>query len=226
MAIPQFLPERTLNELSSDFVVLGEGYQAIEEIVSFAKGKIQKNKISSVAYIENDKFFKNEINELIKDIGTLPRINWHKVNTKDFRAHNWHCFGDNINNRSPYAIIWTNQGCPYPCNFCSINNIFGKRRYRLREMKDVVDEIDVLYNEFNIRNLKILDELFVFKNPRLDEFCDLLEERNYDLNMWCFARTDTVTPEILKRLKKVGVNWVAYGFESFDGEILEATRKK
>ena len=93
-------------------------------------------------------------------------------------------------------------------------------------MKDVVDEIDVLYNEFNIRNLKILDELFVFKNPRLDEFCDLLEERNYDLNMWCFARTDTVTPEILKRLKKVGVNWVAYGFESFDGEILEATRKK
>ena len=29
-----------------------------------------------------------------------------------------------------------------------------------------------------------------------------------------------------KRLKKVGVNWVAYGFESFDGEILEATRKK
>jgi radical SAM superfamily enzyme YgiQ (UPF0313 family) len=223
---PTVLPERTLHELSTDFVVLGEGYQAIEEIISFAEGKIEKNKISSVAYIDNDKFVKNEINELIKDIGTLPRINWHKVNTQDYRAHNWHCFGDSIDNRSPYAIIWTNQGCPYPCNFCSINNVFGKRSYRLREMKDVIAEIDILYNKFNIRNLKILDELFVFKNPRLDEFCDLLEERNYNLNMWCFARTDTVTPEILKRLKKVGVNWIAYGFESFDGAILEATRKK
>ena len=65
---PTVLPERTLHELSTDFVVLGEGYQAIEEIISFAEGKIEKNKISSVAYIDNDKFVKNEINELIKDI--------------------------------------------------------------------------------------------------------------------------------------------------------------
>ena len=53
---PTVLPERTLHELSSDFVVLGEGYQAMEEIISFARGKIEKNKISSVAYFDNDKF--------------------------------------------------------------------------------------------------------------------------------------------------------------------------
>ena len=148
---PTVLPERTLNELSSDFVVLGEGYQAIEEIVSFAKGKIQKNKISSVAYIENDKFFKNEINELIKDIGTLPRINWHKVNTKDFRAHNWHCFGDNINNRSLMQLSGLIKVVLIRAIFVALITYLEKE-YRLREMKDVVDEIDVLYNEFNIRN--------------------------------------------------------------------------
>ena len=71
------MPERTLFELSPDFVVLGEGYQAMEEIVSFANGKTKKNKISSVAYIENEKLIKNEINDLIKDIGSLPRINWN-----------------------------------------------------------------------------------------------------------------------------------------------------
>ena len=38
----QSYAERTLHELSSDFVVLGEGYQAMEEIISFAKGKIEK----------------------------------------------------------------------------------------------------------------------------------------------------------------------------------------
>ena len=68
--------------------------------------------------------------------------------------------------------------------------------------------------------------MFVFKNPRLDEFCDLLEERNYDLNMWCFARTDTVTPEILKRLKlpfrKVLLSTGDMGFsaeKTFDLEV-------
>ena len=52
------------------------------------------------------------------------------------------------------------------------------------------------------KNLKILDELFIVKHKRMIEFCELLEERKYDLNMWCFARTDTVTPETLKRLKE------------------------
>jgi radical SAM superfamily enzyme YgiQ (UPF0313 family) len=142
-----------------------------------------------------------------------------------YRAHNWHAFGD-LEHRDPYAIIWTNQGCPYPCDFCCINNIFGRRRFRFRSMESVVEEIDVLVNEHGVRNLKILDELFAIKHPRIDQFCDLLEARGYDLNMWCFARTDTVTPEMLKRLKKVGVNWIAFGFESADEEILSATNKR
>lgn len=222
---PTVLPERTALETKADFVIIGEGYKAIEDVVDHIKGKRNKKEISGVGYYDDEKFFIQKEDDLI-DITKLPMINWGKVETKKYRAHNWHCFGDDINNRSPYAIIWTNQGCPYPCSFCSINNIFGKRRYRLREMKDVVAEIDILVNDHGIKHLKILDELFIFKNPRLDEFCDLLEERNYDLNMWCFSRTDTVTPEILKRLKKIGVNWVAYGFESFDKKILDSTRKK
>tara|TARA_Y100001968_G_C19404728_1_gene742990 strand:+ start:87 stop:911 length:825 start_codon:yes stop_codon:yes gene_type:complete len=93
-------------------------------------------------------------------------------------------------------------------------------------MKKVVEEIDILVNDYGVKHLKILDELFIVKHPRISEFCDLMEERNYDLNMWCFSRTDTVTPDILKRLKGIGLNWVAYGFESFDGEILDSTNKR
>ena len=75
-------------------------------------------------------------------------------------------------------------------------------------MKKVVEDIDRLVQDYGVRNIKILDELFIIKHPRIDEFCDLLEERNYDLNMWCFARVDSVTPRILKRLKKVGLNLI------------------
>ena len=70
-------------------------------------------------------------------------------------------------------------------------------------MEEVVAEIDVLVNDYGVRNLKILDELFITKHKRMIEFCELLEDRKYDLNMWCFARTDTVTPETLKRRKGV-----------------------
>lgn len=221
---PTVLPRRSLIETESDFVVVGEGYEAVEQLyLNVNKGK-KLSSIPGIAYFENEIYYHNKSPDLI-DLSILPNINWEKANPKKFRAHNWHCFGD-INNRSPYAIIWTNQGCPYPCDFCSINNVFGKRRYRLRSMESVVDEIDNLVNNYGIKNLKILDELFIVKHKRIERFCELLEERNYDLNMWCFARTDTVSPEILKRLKRVGLNWVAYGFESFTDTIVDSTQKK
>lgn len=221
---PTVLARRSLLETKCDFVVVGEGYEAVEGLYSHYTSGKSLAEVPGIAYFDNENYIYNPMPELI-DIATLPMINWEKMNPKKFRAHNWHCFG-HINDRSPYAIIWTNQGCPYPCDFCSINNIFGKRRYRLRTMEEVVSEIDVLVNDYGVRNLKILDELFITKHKRMNEFCDLLEERNYDLNMWCFARTDTVTEETLKRLKGVGVNWVAYGFESFNKDILTSTNKR
>ena len=221
---PTVLPERTLRETGADYVVVGEGYEAITGLYKHVTEGLALASIAGLAYYDDDRFVLNPMPELI-DLSLIPAINWEKMNPARYRAHNWHCFGD-IDNRSPYAIIWTNQGCPYPCDFCSINNVFGKRRSRYRSMQSVVDEIDHLVNDYGVRNLKILDELFAIKHPRIGEFCDLLEERDYDLNMWCFARTDSVTPEMLKRLKKVGVNWVAYGFESFDKDILKATNKR
>ena len=44
----------------------------------------------------------------------------------EYRAHNWHCFG-HINKRSPYGVIYTSLGCPFSCEFCCINAIFGKQ---------------------------------------------------------------------------------------------------
>lgn len=155
----------------------------------------------------------------------IPMVNWEKIDPSKYRAHNWHCFGD-LDNRSPYGVIWTTLGCPYACEFCCINNVFEKRIYKMRDMKDVIAEIDVLVNKYNVKNLKIMDELFVSNNhKRINEFCDALIERNYGLNMWCFARTDTVKPELLAKLKKAGVNWIAYGFESVSQKMVDLQRK-
>lgn len=205
---PTALPERTLKETGADYVITGEGY---EEIVDLYRNG------SKEQIIKQDKLI---------DVDILPMIDWDNINPAKYRAHNWHCLND-LSNRSPYAVIWTSMGCPWPCNFCAINNSFGgKRLYRKRDMNNVIAEIDELVLKHNVRNIKILDELFITQHKRMDEFCDLLEQRNYDLNMWCFSRIDTITEHILKRLKKVGMNWVAYGFESINQRVLDSTQKR
>ena len=222
---PTVLPERTLDETNADYVIIGEGY---ETIFLLLKGLINDESVGNIeglAYRKEDLLgnITNTINPMPKmiDVNDLPMINWDKLNPSIYQAHNWHCFGeDTIENRSPYGVIWTSMGCAYPCDFCCINNLYSKRTFRFRDMKAVVEEIDILVNKHGVKNLRIMDELFIIKHPRIDEFCDLMEERNYDLNIWCYARVDSVSSDILKRLKKIGMNWIAYGFET--GDDMEA----
>ena len=219
---PTVLPERTLKETSADYVIIGEGYETILLLTKNLISNVSIDNIDGIAYVKEDLLgnVTTVINPMPKmiDVNSLPMINWDKLNPKLYRAHNWHCFGDDIDNRSPYGVIWTSMGCAYPCDFCCINNLYSKRTFRFRDMKTVVEEIDILVNNHGVKNLRIMDELFVIKHPRVEEFCDLMGERGYDLNIWCYARVDSVTPQILKRLKKIGVNWVGYGFEAGDDE--------
>jgi len=76
-----------------------------------------------------------------------------------------------------------------------------------------------------VKHIKILDELFVVNPRRMEEFCDKLEPKGYDLNMWAYSRVDTINRNLLKRLKKVGMKWVSYGFESGTERIVEETQK-
>ena len=222
---PTALPERSMRETGADYLVKGEGYITLEELYHcLLSGGKDLYKVRGLCYRDGGQFIANDSAGLI-DVTSLPMVNWNKMNPSKYRAHNWHCFGD-MDNREPYAIIWTSFGCPHPCNFCCINNVFEKRTFRFRTIDSVVAEIDHLVNDHGVRNIKILDELFIIKHPRIAEFCEKLEQRNYDLNLWCFARVDSVTPEILERLAGVGLKWVAYGIESVDRAVLTSTTKR
>ncbi len=227
-AHPTVLPERTLRETGADFVVRGEGYQTIVDLYHAIKRNDDPGKIAGLSYLFKTNG-KTEIKHtkdasLVEDLDTLPMVDWEEMNPSIYRAHNWHCFGD-LNRRSPYAIIWTSFGCPFKCNYCCINNLFGKRVQRFRSIDSVINEIGILVERHNVKHIKILDELFVTHPKRIEEFCDKLEERGYDLNMWSYARVDTVNRHLLKRLKKVGMNWISYGFETATTETLRNIKK-
>jgi len=131
-----------------------------------------------------------------------------------YRAHNWHCL-DDIDHRSPYAVIYTSLGCPFFCDYCNIHALYdGKPGIRFRSPQRVMEDIDRLHQRYKVRHIKILDELFVINRERMSEICGLLIERDYGLNLWAYARVDTVSGEILNKLKKAGVNWLAFGIEA------------
>jgi radical SAM superfamily enzyme YgiQ (UPF0313 family) len=219
---PSALPERTLNEEAVDYVIQGEGFLALEQLLAgddpAAIAGVWLRRAGIVHHTPPP--------PLISDLDAyLPTAAWDLLPMARYRAHNWHCF-DDLEHRSPYGAIYTSLGCPYACVFCCINAPFGKPGIRYRSPERVVAEIDTLVRDYGIKNLKIVDELFVLHEPHYLGIVDLLIERGYDLNIWAYARVDTVKPEHLPRMKRAGINWLALGIESANPDVRDSAAKR
>jgi len=234
------LSERTLREEACDFVAHDEGLYTIVDLLEADKaGETDYSKVRGLAYWTGGRlrqFRSNAAAPLVKDLDqNMPGIAWDLLPMPKYRAHNWHCFGHL--ERQPYAALYTTLGCPYRCSFCCIQAPFkaGEKELGLKETVNsyrfwspsrVIEEIDVLVNTYGIRNIKFADEMFVLNVRHVAGLCDLIIERGYDLNIWAYARVDTVKDGMLDKLKRAGFNWLAFGIEAANDRVLNDVDKR
>ena len=152
----------------------------------------------------------------------FPMQPWDKLPMHLYRAHMWHCLDGS--SRSGYASVYTSLGCPFSCYYCNIHTLYGDRKVRFRPIPDIISEFEKLF-VLGVRNVKIWDELFALDEKRVSTICKILEGSNF--NIWAYARLDTITQPMLKAMKKAGINWLAYGFESVnDPKFVKETEDK
>lgn len=232
------LPARTLAEEACDFVSRDEGLYTVTDLLDAyrsAKHPGLKN-IRGLVYREAGEIVANPAALLVKDLDReMPGVAWDLLPMSRYRAHNWHCFGHL--QREPYAALYTTLGCPYHCSFCCIQAPFkngeqaaGLRTdvnsYRFWSPARVIEEIDLLVNTYGVRNIKLADEMFVLNARHVLSICDLIIERGYNLNIWAYARVDTVKDGMLDKLKRAGFHWLALGIEAADDRVLTDVDKR
>lgn len=221
---PSALPEQTLREEDVDFVCQGEGFYTILKLLETLKSKEDSYGINGLWHRQAGSIISNPRAPLVENLDELPFVAWELLPMDKYRAHNWHCFS-HLDMRNPYAVVYTSLGCPFQCRFCCINAIFGKRGIRYRSPERVVEEIDLLVKNYKVKNIKILDEMFVLNENHVIEICDLIIQRDYNLNIWAYARIDTINERILKKMKQAGFNWVCFGIESGNKTVRDGVTK-
>lgn len=242
------LPERTLEEESADFVAAGEGLWTIVELASALKDSSAHrrpgrpphghdfSRVRGLWYRQDGRAVSTPAAPLVSDLDNeLPGIACDLLPMERYRAHNWHCFGGR--DRQPYAALYTTLGCPYRCSFCCIQAPFkageqaagmkaGVNSYRFWSPEHVIGQIDKLVIEHGVQNIKIADEMFVLNRRHVSRICDLIIERGYDLNLWAYARVDTVQEALLDKLAAAGFRWLAFGIESASERVRDGVDKR
>ena len=231
---PAALPQRTMREEAIDFVCDAEGPVTIHALAHSLKiGAKSFNHVESLWYRMGNVSMKTQSGLLMDDLDrNMPGGAWHLLPMKNYRSHNWHAF-EHINERSPYVSLHTSLGCPYKCSFCCIQAPFktGQKNegnsYRMWSPAAVGAEIEFLVSQYGVRNIKFVDEMFVLNKAHVLGVCDEIKRRGLGdkINIWAYARVDTVKREFLEPLRKAGFRWLALGIESASKHVRDGVEK-
>lgn len=228
------LPREVLERHSCiDMVCQNEGVYTISNLLK-TNLTDKLDQVLGLGYRDNGAIVLNGPSPIVakEDLpAQLPGIAWDKLPMDRYRTSLWHAYSNNCERR-PFAALYTSLGCPMKCSFCMINIINrqeneysdGSAVFRYWDPDFIIREFD-RFADMGIKNIKIADELFVLNANHFMKLCQLIIDRGYDFNIWCYSRVDTVKEKFLETLKKAGVNWLALGIESANTKVRKDVTK-
>jgi radical SAM superfamily enzyme YgiQ (UPF0313 family) len=211
--------KKVLEECKADFAIKHEGEYTLLEL---CQGKNLKN-IKGLIYRNGNKIIENPDRPFIENLDTLPFPKYRKFELEKYP--DIFTFKKNIMIKKSIPII-TSRGCPFNCIYCPVKTVMGNK-WRVRSAENVAEELKYWY-KMGYRIFEFWDDNFTLDKKRVYKICDLIKKNNLvnlQLSISNGIRADTVDKRLLKRMKEVGFNHIAFGVEAGNNKILKIIRK-
>ncbi len=206
--------EEILNYLDLEYAIYGDGEFAFLELVRrLEKGK-SVSKMSGLIWRKNGKIIEKNKPEYLKDLNSIPFAKPYKyLNLFKYKVYN------------TTIQIQTKRGCALKCSYCTYNGIEGYT-YRYRDPELIVDEIEDIIKNSNIKNVEIVDSIFNIPLDHAKNVLRAIADRKIRLNLFSMViNPKAVDEEFAALLKKCRVSDVGVGVESGCDEVLEKLGK-
>lgn len=193
---PAAEPEYFIKAMGSNSVVVGDGENGMDQILSGGNGIIYGKPW------EEDSAPLDLYNKMPMDIYKL--IRWPTSERTDF------CFP-----------ILSSRGCKFNCSFC----YRMREGYHLRAVEAIIEEIRYLHKHFLINHFQFADELLMASEARTAEICAALLALPFKIKWDCNGRLNYAKTDLLNLMKRSGCEYINYGIESLDQGLLNEMHK-
>lgn len=208
-------PQATLTAIETmknfdciDVIGIGEGEDTILEIVNRLYSGQSFDNLVGVVYKEGKNVIHNGMPELVEKLDDIPIIKYDFLDMYNIKK----------------VAIDVGRGCPFGCIFCSTKT-FWKRKFRLKSPQRIVDEIQFLYEKYNIKKFSLTHDLFTVDLEKVKEFCNLLINSNINISWACSSRIDTLDEEALQIMSKSGCTGIFFGIETGSNRLQKIINK-
>jgi len=216
-----FYPE-ILTDGNIDFVVVGEGERSFVELADhLAEDGKNVPPLKGVAYLQDGKVIFPGGREPIADPDSIPFPAWDLVDLDQYPR--FADFNGGLG-KGRYMGIFTSRACPYQCIYC--HSVFGKG-FRARSPENVINEIDTLVSQFQVKEFQVFDDCFNLDRDRVIAIAKLIVDRGYGIRLsFTFGlRGDLLDEEVLTWLRRAGGYSITIAIETASPRLQEMIGK-
>lgn len=202
---------------SIDVIIRNEPEVTCLELMNAYDQKRSLEGINGITFRKSDgAMVRNKDREFMKSLDSLPLPAWDLVDLSKYRLP---LKGEK------FLIINPVRGCPFECIFCTSRIYYGNK-IRKKSIDRVIEEIKNLISRFGVNNFLIWSDTFTVDKNYVAKFCQKLIDENLDVHWACNSRVDTVDEFIIGKMAESGCWMISYGVESFNQNVLYASKKK
>ncbi len=210
----------SLLEQGVDYVVMGEGEDTINELISVLVDKTSSgiDQVKGIAFLRDGKMVITERRSLIKNLDSLPMPARHLLPMDKYKT------SEARTNRNPSHSMVVSRGCKGNCTFC-FKGAFGTE-FRYLSPERIVEEMFELRDVYKAKEIAFWDDSFTTDRNSVISVCNLLLEKKLGIPWSAEARIDTVDEEMLRIMKRAGCEFIGYGIESGSDRVLRSVNKR
>ena len=204
-----------------DYCVRYEGEIPLARLVEHLIGKIAMKDVPNLVCKPNGSFIETDIGANVQNLDDLPVPAYDLANLKSY---------------SPFGLLWPrattiqrSRGCVDTCRFCSWIAVEAKHTrqpdgsikhrpsYRSKSVERMLHETEILYEKYGVRYLFWVDATWNVDAEWLDEYCEGILKRGYNLGWWAFTRLDQMLHQeklgVFQKMVRTGLRHVLVGVE-------------
>ncbi len=206
------VPEKVLENPFVDFVVQGEGEEAVVKLAEHVMEGASLETVPNLWSRGNGQVHApGQLVPLLQDLDAIP--------FPDKELH--------INASEHFRIGYTavsGRGCPNNCTYCHNNiqrKIYPLKGYlRRRSPENVIDELSTAKMRYGFDFVRFSDDNFCYDVNWLEAFAPLYAEK-VNLPFWIFIHPSTSNTRIVKALKQAGCVEVEMGIQTLNRKVRE-----
>ena len=205
--------EETLSYEEVDFGIVGEGEETIVELCSALEEGGDYTSIEGLCYKLDDGAVKVSNPRIVMDLTKLPMPSYHLLPMEKYSS---------IIGMKPVSTMMGSRGCPYQCGFCFKTP--SDRKYRTRSVKNIVDEIEFLIENYKIKEVMFYDDIMPRAYAR--DLSNEIIKRDVKIKWQTPQRVNLVNPELLNLMAKAGCHILRFGVEQGDPAMMQLVEKR